>query len=255
MSDRPGNYDVVVIGGGHAGCEAAAAAARVGARTLLLTHKRRDDRRDVVQPGDRRARQGASGARDRRARRRHGPGDRPRRHPVPHAQPQQGAGGARARAPRPTASSIAGRSANCWPKPRTSTSPRARPRICCSTMTGGCAGSCSATAGRSRRPGGADHRHVSERPHSYRRRKDPGRPGRRGAVAWAGADPRRARFRARPAEDRDAAAARRQHDRLGRARDPAGRRPAAAVLVPDRPDHDAADRLPHHRRRPRRRMR
>jgi len=32
-------YDVIVIGGGHAGCEAAAAAARLGARTALITHR------------------------------------------------------------------------------------------------------------------------------------------------------------------------------------------------------------------------
>src|SRR3990172_10684078 len=31
-------YDIIVIGGGHAGCEAAAAAARIGAKTLLATH-------------------------------------------------------------------------------------------------------------------------------------------------------------------------------------------------------------------------
>src|SRR5688500_13189334 len=33
------SFDVIVIGGGHAGCEAAAASARMGAKTALLTHR------------------------------------------------------------------------------------------------------------------------------------------------------------------------------------------------------------------------
>jgi tRNA uridine 5-carboxymethylaminomethyl modification enzyme len=39
MDFRRESFDVVVIGGGHAGCEAASAAARLGARTALLTHR------------------------------------------------------------------------------------------------------------------------------------------------------------------------------------------------------------------------
>ncbi|MBT5414587.1 MAG: tRNA uridine-5-carboxymethylaminomethyl(34) synthesis enzyme MnmG [Rhodospirillaceae bacterium] len=40
MTERTTNsWDVAVVGGGHAGCEAAAAAARLGARTVLITHR------------------------------------------------------------------------------------------------------------------------------------------------------------------------------------------------------------------------
>src|SRR3712207_3147239 len=35
-------FDVIVVGGGHAGCEAAAGAASLGARTALITHRAAD---------------------------------------------------------------------------------------------------------------------------------------------------------------------------------------------------------------------
>jgi tRNA uridine 5-carboxymethylaminomethyl modification enzyme len=39
MLTRKDSFDVIVIGGGHAGCEAASASARLGARTVLVTHR------------------------------------------------------------------------------------------------------------------------------------------------------------------------------------------------------------------------
>jgi tRNA uridine 5-carboxymethylaminomethyl modification enzyme len=39
MTSHPDSFDAIVIGGGHAGCEAASAAARMGAKTALVTHR------------------------------------------------------------------------------------------------------------------------------------------------------------------------------------------------------------------------
>src|SRR5476649_1024608 len=39
MIARQESFDVIVIGGGHAGCEAASASARIGAGTVLVTHR------------------------------------------------------------------------------------------------------------------------------------------------------------------------------------------------------------------------
>ena len=37
MNKKVSKYDVIVVGGGHAGCEAAAAAANMGSKVLLVT--------------------------------------------------------------------------------------------------------------------------------------------------------------------------------------------------------------------------
>ena len=102
----PTSYDIIVIGGGHAGAEAAWAASRLGAAVALVTLDPPEIGADVLQPRDRRARQGPDGPRDRRPRRPDGPRHRRHRHPVPHAQPLARARPSGGRARRRTSTSM-----------------------------------------------------------------------------------------------------------------------------------------------------
>ena len=79
-------FDVIVVGAGHAGCEGGRGAPRRAGRPVHAVD--RYGRAHAVQPGDRRHGEGASGPRDRCARRVDGPGDRRDRHSIQAAQPE-----------------------------------------------------------------------------------------------------------------------------------------------------------------------
>ncbi len=241
-------YDVIVVGGGHAGCEAAAAAARLGARTLLVTHKletigemscnpaigglgkghlvREIDALDGVMGRaiDR------AGIQFRMLNRSKGPAVRGPRAQADRKLYRAAMQAILAEQPGLEIRAAGGRGSGARPG-------RARRR------GGDRGGRDDAAPAR-----GADHRHVPARADPYRARSrcPPGawasrrRSGLSATLARAGFALGRLKTGTPPRLD-------------GRTIDlagldaPAGRRPAGAVLVPDRADRDAPDRLPRHR--------
>ena len=172
--------DVVIIGGGHAGIEAAWAASRLGARTALVTVSIEGDRPDELQPRHRWHRQGADRPRNRRHGRPHGPDHRRSGHPVSPAQSLQGPGGLEPSGTGGSQDLQPGRRA----APATGLQPadrrghgrwdpecRTRRRAACSRCATGRRAD-NPSRGRRRR-----HRHFSARPAALRARPAAGRPG------------------------------------------------------------------------------
>lgn len=102
--NRLGNYDVIVVGAGHAGIEAAVASAKLGARTALFTLTLDGVANLPCNPSIGGTAKGPPCARDRRPRRRNGHSGRRHVPAKPHVEPWQGPGGTfPARADRPQA--------------------------------------------------------------------------------------------------------------------------------------------------------
>ena len=239
-------FDVIVIGGGHAGCEAAAAAARMGAATALVTHRfatigamscnpaigglgkghlvREIDALDGLM--GRVADQG--GIQFRVLNRRKGPAVR-----GPRAQADRklyAAAMQRAIRDTPNLTVIEGEADDLVHRTTAGS-----PAFGSADGREFGAGAVVLTTGTFLR--GLIHIGEQQIP--------AGRVGEApalGPVRDAGA----ARLCARPAEDRHAAAARRPHHRLGGAGDAARRRAAGAVLDADRADREPADPVRHH---------